>query len=208
MLAWHFLPQDRRLRYPPHTLVEPGQTLRVDPPIKLCERGLHASVRALDALKYAPGPVVCRVRLGGQIKIDDDKAVATERTCLWMADATQVLHEFACWCAEEALLRERAAGREPDPRSWAAIETKRRWLHGEATEAELAAASEAAWAAAWAAVNAAARVAAEAAALAADRAAVNAAALVADRAIVWFAAWDAARAAQNAKLEEMLEERR
>ncbi len=28
--------------------------------------GLHACRRALDALIYAPGPVVCRVRLGGE----------------------------------------------------------------------------------------------------------------------------------------------
>jgi hypothetical protein len=70
-----------------------------------------------------------------------------------------VLHEFACWCAEQALMREREAGREPDPRCWAAVETKRRWLRGETTSEELAAAraaaraaaGEAAWATAWAA---------------------------------------------------------
>ena len=56
-----------------------------------------------------------------------------------------ILHEFACWCAVQALLREREAGREPDPRSWAAIEVKRQWLRGEATNSELAAARAAAW---------------------------------------------------------------
>ncbi|MFA7121243.1 MAG: hypothetical protein WC277_07160, partial [Bacilli bacterium] len=36
------------------------------------------------------------------------------------------LHLLACEYAERFLLREREAGREPDPRSWAAIECKRR----------------------------------------------------------------------------------
>jgi hypothetical protein len=59
----------------------------------------------------------------------------------------RVLHEFACVCAERALTREREAGREPDPRTWAAITVKRRWLCGEATDVELAAARDAARAA-------------------------------------------------------------
>ena len=62
-----------------------------------------------------------------------------------------VLHEFACRITEQALAR---AG-NPDPRSVAAIAVKRRWLRGEATDDELAAASDAAWAAARAAVWAA-----------------------------------------------------
>ncbi len=71
------------------------------------------------------------------------------------------LHLLACEYAEHALLREREAGREPDPRSWAAIDTKRRWVRKEATDSELlaarAAAREAAWAAARAAASEAAR---------------------------------------------------
>ena len=190
MLGWHFLREDRRLQYPPHTLVEVGQTLTVEPPLKLCTCGLHLSERAIDALNYAPGPIVCRVEGSGEILVGDDKAAATKRTVLWMVDATNTLHEFACWCAEQALLREREAGREPDPRSWAAIETKRRWLRGEATDKELAAARDAAWAAARAAARAAAWYAAWASAWAS----------------AWYAAWDATRDVQNAKLEEMLNE--
>ena len=63
-----------------------------------------------------------------------------------------ILHHFACDCAERALLRERAAGREPDPRSWEAVRIKRRWVEGRATDQELGAARDAAGAArAWAA---------------------------------------------------------
>jgi hypothetical protein len=144
MLAWHFLREDRKLRYPPYTLVEVGQKSTVEPPLELCEWGLHASKRAIDALNYAPGSMACQVELSGEILEGDDKVCATERTVLKMIDATNTLHEFACWCAGQALLKEREAGREPDPRSWAAVEAKRKWLRGEITDKELTA-TGAAW---------------------------------------------------------------
>ena len=55
----------------------------------------------------------------------------------------KVLRLFACVCAERALLRERGAGREPDARSWRAVEVARRHALGTATDAELAEASAA-----------------------------------------------------------------
>ena len=78
----------------------------------------------------------------------------------------KVLFEFACWCAENALRRERRQGREPDERSWKAVEMRRRWLRGEATDEELSAAWSAAESAAW---SAAARSAARSAAESAER---------------------------------------
>jgi len=51
------------------------------------------------------------------------------------------LRLIACWCAERALKRERAAGREPDARSWAAVEVSRRHANGLATVEELDAAA-------------------------------------------------------------------
>ena len=100
-----------------------------------------------------------------------------------------ILHEFACRCAEYAL----SFVDNPDPRSIAAIEAKRKWLRGEITDKELdaarAAARDVAWdvartaanAAAWDAANAAARYAANAAAWDAANAAANAAARYAAR---------------------------
>ena len=93
-----------------------------------------------------------------------------------------VLHEYACRCAEYAL----TFVREPDSRSIAAIEAKRKWLRGEISNDDLTAAW-AARAAAWAA-DAAARAAADAAARAAD------------------AAWAAAREHEVEILRELLEE--
>ena len=72
----------------------------------------------------------------------------------------EILHEFACRCAEYAL----SFVESPDPRSVAAIEAKRKWLRGEISDDELTAARAAASAAASAAARAAARDAASAAA--------------------------------------------
>jgi hypothetical protein len=183
MLAWHFLNDEGTLRKG-GLKVTPGLTLRMRGKLVMCERGFHYSLKALDALKYAPGSIVSRVDVTGEIIPDTDKGVASQRTHLWMADATNTLHEFACWCAENALNLIRERGQEPDPRSWAAIDAKRKWLHGEITDSELAAAGDAAWAAAGAAAWAAAGDAAWDAA--------------------WAAAGAAARAAQNAHLESIL----
>ena len=160
MKAWHFLKDDGSLQWKCGNTKYPkvGQTLKVNPDrLELCSYGLHASKRLLDALQYAPGATVCRVELGGRILEDTDKVVASERTVLQMADAADVLHEFACRCAEDAL----QLIESPDPRSIAAIKAKRQWLKGEIGDEELqaawAAARAAAWAAAWAAASDAAR---------------------------------------------------
>ena len=92
-----------------------------------------------------------------------------------------ILHELACRCAERALSRVE----NPDPRSLRAIEIKRAWLRGKATDEELVLAESAALDAARAARHAT-RAAAEAAALDSAEAAAESAAL------------DAARAARHA----------
>lgn len=98
----------------------------------------------------------------------------------------RILHEFACWCAEDALSHVENA----DERSWNAIKVKRAWLRGEVSDAELAAAE--------AAAADAARSAAEAAAWSAARAAAEAAAWPA----TWSAAADAAQSAAEAAARE------
>src|SRR3990172_11393216 len=95
-LGWHFLPADGRLGWGSCEVVEAGRTYRAKGPLVLCENGMHASRRAIDALPYAPGPVVSRVELLGERLDAADKACARERSVLWLAGATPVLHEFAC----------------------------------------------------------------------------------------------------------------
>jgi hypothetical protein len=112
-------------------------------------------------------------------------------------------HEFALACAR------RVQHLMTDPRSVAALDTRERWLRGEATDEEMAAARDAAWNAAdaaWAAADAAwaaawaaaARDAAWAAAEAARVAAWDAADRDAERDAAWDAAWAAAWAAAEA----------
>lgn len=145
---WHFLREDRRLAHGDGRLVVVGETLTHDGPIQLCYCGFHASCRAIDAVKYAPGPIASLVTLGGTVKHGEDKSVGQERTVVWMYDASRELREFSCDMAGKLLLAERAAGREPDALSFAAIETERRYARGDATWVELVDAYAAAYAAA------------------------------------------------------------
>ena len=199
-LMFHFLPESKTLQYKDGREVRVGETLTVEGEPILCEHGLHASPSVRDALAFLRGPVLTVVRLGGVVLHADDKSVGTERTCLWMKDVSQTLRIFACDCAERALLREREAGREPDPRSWKAVEVARRFAAGEATSEELeeAWAAGATWAsgaaaeaASWAAAEAAGAAAWAAGAAGAARAAAQAAAQAAAE-----AAWAAAQAAE------------
>ena len=57
----------------------------------------------------------------------------------------KLLHEFGCWCADEAL----KLIDNPDPRSVEAVRAKRQWLRGEITDAALERARAAAWVAVW-----------------------------------------------------------
>ena len=160
ILAWHWVHEDRRLGYGDGREVRAGETIEHNGSIALCESGLHASTTILDALTYAPGPVVCRVRMSGTVLRGNDKIVATRRETLWMVDARRVLVVWACECAWEALQR---VG-NPDPRSVAAIrEVMRQQRSGVRDQAKLDAARDAASAAARAAARAAAWAAASAA---------------------------------------------
>jgi hypothetical protein len=175
VLAWHFLAADRRMANETE-IVKPGYIYTTIGGLKLCESGLHASVCAIDAIKYAPGPVVCRVRCSGEIIDGGDKIVCRNREVLWMANADSILRLIATECVRKTPLHD---GRTvwdllTDPRSRNAVEVAEKFAHGKATREELAAARAAAWDAARAAARAAAWDAARAAASAAAWAVQNA----------------------------------
>lgn len=98
-LGWHFLPADRKLFYELRTLVRVGSVMRLHKSIDpwACNAGFHASKKAVDAVQFGRGPVICRVELRGKMDERKDKAAAQERKCLWMANATGVLREYAIW---------------------------------------------------------------------------------------------------------------
>ena len=104
MKAWHFCSiSDDGAWHARGTHVVIGETLRVEGDLRLCSRGLHASRSVMDALSYSPGPVVCRVDVGGTIIHGDDKLVASARTVLWGYDATEVLRAFSRRCALDVI---------------------------------------------------------------------------------------------------------
>ncbi len=145
----------------------------------MCESGLHASERLIDALQYAPGPIICRVECGGEIERDTDKLICRERTILWrVEDGGTLLKEFARKCALDvahlwdmpAIVRQY-------------LETGDKTASAAARDAASAAARAAASATAWATASAAAR----------------------DAARAWDAARDAAWAKQNDMLTALVE---
>ena len=95
ILAWHFLPADGKTRYSQET-VTVGCALEAKGKLVLCENGLHASRTVLDALGYAPGLIVCRVEISGDVVEGEDKLCGRHRLCLAMGDARKaVLHVLA-----------------------------------------------------------------------------------------------------------------
>lgn len=225
MRAYHFLRADMTAGHGDEPPWRVGEERHINGPIALCERGYHFVTDWLSGLEWAPGPMACLVEVWHPVEIDNGKGVSHQRKLLAAADTSRELRLFACDCAERALVRERDAGREPDPRSWEAIRVARAYANGEATdaarEAAWAAARHAAWAAArhaaWvgsAAASAAAWAACAAARDAASAAARHAAgaAWAAASAVARDAAWDASDAArsdevawQRARLAEYLD---
>ena len=148
LLAWHFLSDKGKLANGDRRREMVGRTLVHRGPLVLCEGGLHASVRAIDALQYAPGPWVCRVECGGKIVRGDDKLVCSRRKTLAMVDATDTLRHFARLCALDVIDK------------WDAPAIVREYLEtgdeskrAAARAAAWDAARDAAWAAAWAAAR-------------------------------------------------------
>ena len=184
MKAWHFLSSDMRLANGDKRKASVYATLHYAGPLKLCQSGLHASARLIDALSHAPGPMLCRVKLGGEIIKGSDKVVASERTVLWALDVSDTLRRFArlcaldvvhLWDAPPVVLRSLRTGDDID-RDATYDEAR-----SVARSAADAAAYDAAYDAAYAATYDAAYDAADAAAWSVARSAANAAARAAAR---------------------------
>ena len=103
ILGWHFCNEDMLLGYGDGRKIVDGKTLSVKGTPVLCDHGLHASKKLIDALYFAQGSILCRVEVWGNLKVDNDKLVGTHRKCLWHLDISNLLHEFACRCTEDVL---------------------------------------------------------------------------------------------------------
>ncbi len=192
MKAWYFSEASKKLRYDDNREIAIGVTHKIEGAPVPCQNGLHGSVKLMDALKYAPGPVVWEVELGGDIVAheDGDKLAATERTYLRGGiDITDTLRAFARRCALDVI------------HLWDAPEIVKRYLKtgGESIRGT---AGDAAWDAARAAAMDAPSAAARAAAMDADMDAARANhAMEAARA----AARGAARAAIDAAMDAAMD---
>ncbi len=213
---WWFSATNHKLGYGDGRKAAIGVTHAVAGPIELCEKGLHASPTALDALQYASGPCAWLVGLGGSILDGGDKSCAAERTYIaGGVDTTEVLRAFArrvaldvahLWSMPDEVRAYLETGDESmsaaaSAAAWAAAGTAAR---DAARAAAGDAARDAAWGAASAAAWTAARAAAGTAAGTAARAATRAAARDAARDATWAAAWAAAREKYAGWLDEML----
>lgn len=139
IMAWYFLREDFRLKkgeWP--RAVRPGVTY-----VHGCGGDVQAKRRVIDALQFAPGPIVCGVQCWGHMAQSngyyvipgEEDVVCKKHMVLWRIDATRVLREFSIWCAEQALGRI-SEREEPQPShgSLRTLALARRYLEGEATD--------------------------------------------------------------------------
>ena len=101
--GWHFCDSSEHLRYGDGRPIAVGTIHKVNCAPVPCKAGLHASEFVLDALDYAPGNILYRVRLSGKIVHGDDKSCATQREYLWRIDAEPILRAFARKCALQVI---------------------------------------------------------------------------------------------------------
>jgi len=201
MKAYYFSEESRKLRFNDNRPIVIGETHSVDGEIIPCKNGLHGSTNLIDALSYAPGPILYLVELSGTIVEQEDKVAAQHRTYLKEIDATKILSKFARMQALTVVERIKPYCIPEDYNlllSW--LNTGNEGIHqvarstalaaAEAVEAAvgvatrsaaLAATELAAWATAWATTKAASWAAARSAALAAVSSATRSAALAAAR---------------------------
>ena len=196
MKAYHFTKGNKLSDGRPLPAI--GEWLEHTGPIVPCESGLHASEHPFDALQYSPGEMLHLVEIDGELVTHGDppdKVVGRRRKILASIDATDLLREFARWCALQVI------------HLWECPDVVRRYLEtgdesirAAARDAAGADARDAARAAAWVAAWVAARDATRDAAWEAARDAAWAAARDADRA----AAWDSQRAKFKAMVDAKL----
>ena len=188
MYAWHFT-DGWKLRDGRELVL--GKTYRHRGKLYLCDSGLHASIRAIDALGYAPGSVISHVEVGPTRLESNDKMVATSRAVLWAYDAEEELHVFARLCALDVI------------NNWDAPQVVRDWL--ETGDASLRAkAHSAAYLVAYSTARLAAGSAAYSAAGSAAYSAASSAAYPAAYSAAYSAAYLETRSAQNLTLETLL----
>lgn len=138
VLAWLFLSDDGKLADGHWHPVQAGSILEVP-------SGLRAYTDPLSALIHAPGSLVCRVRLEGEIKRRGDIVEAPWLKVLWIGEANKTLHLFALHIAKSVLVSEQESGRAMDTRSSRVLRAKGDFLNGKASRELIEAIGNGAW---------------------------------------------------------------
>ena len=206
VIGWWFGTTDRKLLNKDGRKIVIGKTHKVRGEIIPCKHGLHLSEKVIDALEYAPGPVVYRVVGSGIIIPDDllDKYVCSERKYIAGGiDVSETLRLFARNCALDVIhlwnppdivVKYLKTGDESIRAAAQVVARDGAWA------AAQAGAQTAAWSAVWAADQAMAQVVARAG----SWDAVRAEAQTAVKAAAWAVTWDVAKNKQNRRLTAMI----
>ena len=121
--GWHFIDRSLQLTHGDGRKVEAGDTIHVDGPIVVMKNGLLVSTKPIVALKFGRRPIACRVVGSGEVvQGNDGQWACSDRTCLWLSDATFAVIQWAGWCAVRALTNLKERGLPVDPRSDAGAE--------------------------------------------------------------------------------------
>jgi hypothetical protein len=200
MKAYWFSNNEKRLGYGDNRVVRLGRTHKHKGPLELGESGLHASLKPLDALRYALGHHLWVVELSGEILTGSDKLCASERTYLHHLNCEQLLREFARKQTLINIEKNRPYTNQSD-QILRYLQTGDESIQSAAWLAAQSAAQSAAWLAAWLATQSAAQSAARPAAWSA----AESVAWLAARSAAQSAAWSAAESAANEMLTQMVE---
>ena len=158
VLGWHFTGDKLRDGRP---IPPVGEWLTHDGDVVMCKSGLHLSKHPYDALKYAPGATLHRVRGHGDIIESEDKIVCHERVILWTIPAETMqtlLWNYARWCAfqvvhlwdaPDVVVKYLKTGDESLRAAARAAAQAASWASRAAREASWAASKAASWAASW-----------------------------------------------------------
>lgn len=209
--AWWFQHRDEKLRYGDNRRARVGVTHTIEGVPILRRIGLHASIRAMDALLHSHGDlrVIYRVELSGLMFIGDDRVAAQSRKYLRRIDTKHILRKFARLCALTNIEKIKPYCKEGDYniilgflKTGKNREVAKLAAYAAANRADASAAYRAAYAAAYCA-GYAAYAAARSTAYSASQAAARS---TAHSAIDYEVAYRTARDKQNVVLERMLME--
>ena len=102
LLAWHGCRADGTTKHLKVKEIVGVKTLLAGD-VELCKNALHGSLRAVDMLRFSEGLWIKRTLHEGKILLAADKIGSSERTVVAEADATQVVVDWAFWCADRAV---------------------------------------------------------------------------------------------------------